>query len=127
MARQFTPADHPIDGHRRELQQFSELSDGIEFRRVVVSQSRSWHLFPLSVSVHPHQLRALSFGNAVPLSSFSYADHRYSIDPTLERDCHILHLHGRLLLDLRIERNLLYLGYAKHRLSIIFFNLLISI
>jgi hypothetical protein len=47
MARQFTPADHPIDGHRRELEQFSELSDGIEFGRVVVSQSRSWHLFPL--------------------------------------------------------------------------------
>jgi excisionase family DNA binding protein len=46
MTRQLAPPDHPVDGHRRKLQQVSELSDGIEFRRVVGSQSRSWHLFP---------------------------------------------------------------------------------
>jgi hypothetical protein len=48
MTRQFAPADHPVDGHRRQLQQFSELSDSIEFRLGVISQSRSWHLFPSS-------------------------------------------------------------------------------
>ena len=47
VTRQFAPADHPVDGHRCELQQFSELSDGVKFRLGVVSQSRSWHLFPL--------------------------------------------------------------------------------
>jgi hypothetical protein len=44
MTRQFAPADHPVDGHRRQLQQFSELSDSIELRLGVVSQSRSWHI-----------------------------------------------------------------------------------
>jgi len=51
MTRQFSPADHPVDGHRRQLQQFSELSDSIEFRLGVVSQSRSWHGFPLSLCI----------------------------------------------------------------------------
>ena len=51
VTRQFAPADHPVDGHRRQLQQFGELSDSIEFRLGVVSQSRSWHGFPLSLCI----------------------------------------------------------------------------
>jgi hypothetical protein len=46
MTRQLASSDHPIDRHRCQLQQVRELSNGIEFRRGIVSQSRSWHLFP---------------------------------------------------------------------------------
>jgi hypothetical protein len=30
MAGQFAPINHPVDRHRRQLQQFCELSDGVE-------------------------------------------------------------------------------------------------
>jgi hypothetical protein len=41
---QFATPDHPINRHRRKLQQFCELSDGVELGLGVVSQSRYWHL-----------------------------------------------------------------------------------
>jgi hypothetical protein len=39
VTRQLATPDHPIDRHRRKLQQFSELSDGVELRLGVVSQA----------------------------------------------------------------------------------------
>jgi hypothetical protein len=54
MTRQLAPPHHPVDGHRRQLQQFSELSDSVKFRLGVISQLRSWHLFP-----HPINLAAI--------------------------------------------------------------------
>jgi hypothetical protein len=125
MTGQLASSDHPVDGHRRQLQQLSKLPDGIEFRRVVVSQSRSWHLFP---STSPHILINLEdilreYITFVKLllccpSIFYWPSARAQLSYT---DFYTT------ALDLWIERNLLYLRYAKHHLSIIFFNLLISI
>ena len=40
---QFASSDHPVDGHRRELEQIGELAHGVEFRLGFVFQLRSSH------------------------------------------------------------------------------------
>lgn len=37
MTRQVAPPHHPIDGHRRQLQQFRELPDSVKFRLGIIS------------------------------------------------------------------------------------------
>jgi hypothetical protein len=66
---QFAPSDQPIDGHWRELQQVSELSNSIELRLSVVFQSRSMHSFT-SPSLIPSLTARLSFENESRLLSF---------------------------------------------------------
>ena len=42
---QLASSYHAVDSHRRQLQQFSQLTDGVKLRLVVVSRSCSLHQY----------------------------------------------------------------------------------